>query len=47
MHKFMTEKTVLEQSSSAWVHVYKIIGIVTLPCMHPHPAIKSDLKILF
>lgn len=47
MHKFMTENTVLEQSSFAWVHVYKIKGIVTLLSTYPHPAIKSELKTLF
>lgn len=47
MHKFMTENTVLEQSSLAWVHVYKIKGFVTLLSTYPQPGIKSDLKTLF
>jgi len=47
MHKFMKENTVLEQSSSAWAHVYKIRGIVTLPSTYPHPAIKLELKFYF
>lgn len=46
MHKFMTENTILEQSSCAWVHVFKIKGIVTLPSAYPQPAIKLDPHIL-
>lgn len=47
MHKFTTEDTILEQSSCAWVRVFKIKGIVTLTSAHPQPAIKSDPHILF
>lgn len=47
MHKFMRENSILEQSSCAWVYVFKIKGIVTLPSAYPQPEIKSDPHILF